>query len=831
MKIPFEVISGVIIVLSVFFRECAGGEVSAGVKPYMSPAFRIEGLVFEDNNKNGLRDETEKGIPGVIVSDGDNVTAADRDGHYKLEAATNSPCFVFITVPDGYVCAQKFYQPAAPSAIKTNSFDFGLVKTAETNHSDFSFVQITDVHMGYFGDDHESFFKKDLAEISALAPKCAFVAVTGDLVDIGERRNQWDLFKDGIGGFELPLYFAKGNHEIQNGNYFFDYRIKFYENFFGPSYYSFDYGSFHFVVLDKYMSFAKLSSWFQKDMSFQPKNKPTIIFQHEPPTEGSFAFLSQFGNVKAVFFGDFHRSATCGREKIIKAGSPPFCFGGSDYSPRRFRIISIHGDQITDFSERALGQKERLVIVSPAPDVACGKNDLKVIVSAYDTCADVTQVECRLDGGNWVGMSAFGKRTWQLNSTIPGDSKGAHTITAKAKAKDGRTWEHKSTFKVSGQSRPLPRPESEWPMFRKDAVHSGTTAAVHPPLYLAWCQNTGGIINRSSPVISGNSVYIGVEDEDGTGQQGIVAMNAVNGEILWKYKTDSSIKGTPLLDRKVVYALSAYGTLYALNAITGEGQWSCNLQENESMRGICGGYGSPVIDNGVIYLGFETNFAAFDEKTGNKLWNISVSNPIVGSVPVITDNKIFICPQNGVYALSKSAGKEIWKKNNMQYIYSSPAYDGNAVYVIDKEHAYALDAKTGSELWKVHLPIWGISSPSIAGSVLYIGSGTGAILALDAASGAKLWDYQTKTALMDMRPYQRGGSCIISSPAMSENTVYIGSNDGSLYAFDAKTGSKIWSYDLGTPVASSPAISGNTVYVGAFDGNVYAFTSEKNNDI
>jgi outer membrane protein assembly factor BamB len=71
-----------------------------------------------------------------------------------------------------------------------------------------------------------------------------------------------------------------------------------------------------------------------------------------------------------------------------------------------------------------------------------------------------------------------------------------------------------------------------------------------------------------------------------------------------------------------------------------------------------------------------------------------------------------------------------------------------------------------------------------------------------------------------------------SSPAVANGVVYVGSGDtgaythhryGNVYALDAKTGAKLWSYTTPNLVTSSPAVANGVVYVGSDDGNVYAF--------
>ena len=57
---------------------------------------------------------------------------------------------------------------------------------------------------------------------------------------------------------------------------------------------------------------------------------------------------------------------------------------------------------------------------------------------------------------------------------------------------------------------------------------------------------------------------------------------------------------------------------------------------------------------------------------------------------------------------------------------------------------------------------------------------------------------------------------------MVDTTVYVGSEDGRLYAVDAATGKKLWDIITGGRITSSPAVADGTVYIGSYDGNLYA---------
>ena len=94
-------------------------------------------------------------------------------------------------------------------------------------------------------------------------------------------------------------------------------------------------------------------------------------------------------------------------------------------------------------------------------------------------------------------------------------------------------------------------------------------------------------------------------------------------------------------------------------------------------------------------------------------------------------------------------------------VYVSSGYGDHSVY--------ALDAATGTKLWSWVYPGFP-AAPVVANGVVYVDSPSGAIVALGASAGRRLWRYHA------------AGS-VYSSPAVANGMVYVASSQGSVIAF------------------------------------------------
>ncbi|MBO4631881.1 MAG: metallophosphoesterase [Lentisphaeria bacterium] len=264
-----------------------------------SDRISVHGRVFLDSNSNGQADSGEKGIGGVAVSDGITVTVTDPDGKWHLEGVKPNTQ-VWICRPDDYAPVGNFWK----NADGAGKLDFGLRK--EPQERDFVFAVFADPHVPGV-PSYERQVRTMIRNFNLLPIRCAFAFAVGDLAHSADGRMpaegaaQFEAYRKGMSEIACPLFHAPGNHDhaltsnrkaIDTLKNTPDYDLGPYCRYFGPAYYSFDWGGVHFIVLDgtaprhtrpgyqERISESQLK-WLKADLAVQPKERPLVIFCHE----------------------------------------------------------------------------------------------------------------------------------------------------------------------------------------------------------------------------------------------------------------------------------------------------------------------------------------------------------------------------------------------------------------------------------------------------------------------------------------------------------------------------------------------------------------------
>src|SRR6266849_294600 len=133
---------------------------------------------------------------------------------------------------------------------------------------------------------------------------------------------------------------------------------------------------------------------------------------------------------------------------------------------------------------------------------------------------------------------------------------------------------------------------------------------------------------------------------------------------------------------------------------------------------------------------------------------------------------------------------------------------------IDKNNVGTLKAK-----WTTQLPAALAAGPTIVDGVIYVGDWDGFFYAINAKTGAKIWQTFVGMAAAPDNPICQSAIGVTSQAVVIGDVVYVGGGDSAVYALDKVTGSQRWRTELSDPASgsyswSSVAAYNNALYIG-----------------
>jgi outer membrane protein assembly factor BamB len=226
-----------------------------------------------------------------------------------------------------------------------------------------------------------------------------------------------------------------------------------------------------------------------------------------------------------------------------------------------------------------------------------------------------------------------------------------------------------------------------------------------------WSTETGGI--SSSPCVGNGLVYFGTNNDS------VIALRAVNGEVVWETPTNNSVQSSPALAGGRVYAASGFGTTYAFDASTGAIVWQRSTGFPAPV--FC----SPAVAEGRVFIGSGDSFTyALSAETGNVAWRTFTPFAVVFSSPAVSGGVVYIGVNDAtLWALQASNGARVWGAATNGIVNSSPAVANGVIYVgCDDRRLYVIEQKTGAVLTTFDTggPVFG--SPVVANGKVYFGS-------------------------------------------------------------------------------------------------------------
>jgi len=205
-----------------------------------------------------------------------------------------------------------------------------LGATADTAAGDFSFVQISDSHIGFNKDANKDVIgtlQKAIAKINSLTKPPDFILHTGDLSHLSEAE-EFDALEQNLKQIKTSrIFYVPGEHDVLSDNGA-QYRERFGKKTLGSGWYSFDKNGVHFVGLVNVVNThegglgvlgAEQLDWLKKDLAPLAASTPIVVFAHIPlwavypqwgwgtsDSERALGYLKRFGSL-TVLNGHIHQ--------------------------------------------------------------------------------------------------------------------------------------------------------------------------------------------------------------------------------------------------------------------------------------------------------------------------------------------------------------------------------------------------------------------------------------------------------------------------------------------------------------------------------------------
>lgn len=271
------------------------------------------GVVFHDTNGNGSLDAGEAGVPDIKVSNGVAIVKTNAQGRYTIPVSDDS--IVFVIKPRGWQVPlnadnlPQFYYIHKPAGSPKNFKYPGVEPTGPLPESiDFAFTKQEEPEKFkalMFGDPQPrnitevEYIAHDVIEqiVAEEAHDAAFGVTLGDIAF--DNLDTFEPLNQAIALIGIPWYNVLGNHDINYDAANDKLSDETFERIYGPSYYSFDYGPAHFLVLDDvtweaahdgqrahyHGGFGEEQLQFIKnDLSMIPEDQLVVLMMHIPLT-------------------------------------------------------------------------------------------------------------------------------------------------------------------------------------------------------------------------------------------------------------------------------------------------------------------------------------------------------------------------------------------------------------------------------------------------------------------------------------------------------------------------------------------------------------------
>ena len=303
----------------------------------------------------------------------------------------------------------------------------------------------------------------------------------------------------------------------------------------------------------------------------------------------------------------------------------------------------------------------------------------------------------------------------------------------------------------------------------------------------------------------------------------VYAVNLTNGTEKWRFPAEANNKlsfyAPPTLTADGQLIAGAYNNnLYSINPQTGQQNWVFDQAKDKYI-------GSAHAAGEMIYAPNNNNKIYALDSNGSLSWEYKTEHAIWAQ-PLTDGERLYVASMDHrLYALDPASGSLIWESEDLGgAVVKSFAFDTLDVLYVGTlgEDLVAVSSKNGEILWQTALNGWVWSLAVPAEGTLFLGDQEGFVYAIDAATGAIIWN---------VRPDTGAGRAILSTPVLAGESLYFASEAGILYAVDAATGNPGWNKTIGGKIYSDLKLVGETILLAPneFDSILVAVDLQGNN--
>ncbi|MFF1872982.1 PQQ-binding-like beta-propeller repeat protein [Kitasatospora herbaricolor] len=197
-----------------------------------------------------------------------------------------------------------------------------------------------------------------------------------------------------------------------------------------------------------------------------------------------------------------------------------------------------------------------------------------------------------------------------------------------------------------------------------------------------WASRVGAG-NWYAPQAADGMIYIG-----GTSGH-ICALESRTGKERWRYTTKGKVEAPLAVGNGTVIATSRSDGVYAVTAAAGKFKWSIKSRKRYSSATIAGDF---------CYIGNDQGYIqSLSLDKGQERWSYPVHGGVGGfGSPVVSDGVVYVGTLEGyLYALDADEGTWIWSRKVKDCIPAAVSVAHGMVYFCSSDSAYAVDALTG----------------------------------------------------------------------------------------------------------------------------------------